>query len=191
MSAFKLPPEAAERLWLHYQELRRWNPTLSLIGPGTGEEVVERHYGEALAGLGLILPAARVAVDVGSGAGFPGLVLAACRSDLEVTLVESNAKKWAFLEAACRRAALPSRCLNARVEIPLPEGLPATMDLLTARALKLDAIVEALGPRLSPEARILFWAGGEGFSSPPGWRISRQQPLTGSARRRIVELERS
>jgi 16S rRNA (guanine527-N7)-methyltransferase len=188
---FTLPPEAGERLWLHYEELRRWNPTLSLIGPGTSEDVVERHYGEAIAGLELIEAAGKTLVDVGSGAGFPGFVLAACRADLEVTLVESNARKWAFLQAACRRAALSVRCLNARVAIPLAEGLPATMDLLTARALKLDAIVRALEPRLGPGARILFWAGGDPFTAPRGWQISRQRALAGSARRRIVELERA
>ena len=181
---------AAEKLWLHYRELRRWNPTLSLVGPGTAGEVVERHYGEALGGLALVPPGARNAVDVGSGAGFPGFVVAACRPDIEVTLVEANARKWAFLEAACRRAALPCRCLNARVQTPLPEGLPEVMDLLTARALKLDAIVAALEPRLGKQGRIVFWGGGEGFSAPRGWRIARQISVAGSLRRRTLELVR-
>jgi 16S rRNA (guanine527-N7)-methyltransferase len=178
-------------LWAHYQELCRWNPTLSLIGRGTGNDLVERHYGEALAGLPLLREEARVVVDVGSGAGFPGFVLAAGRPNLDMTLVESNARKWAFLEAARRRAALPCRCLNARVAVPLPEELPGTMDLLTARALKLDGIVEALEPRLGPAARILFWAGGEEhFGAPRGWRVEREVPLAGSTQRRIVELGR-
>ena len=185
-----LPGEAADRLWAHYEEMRRWNPTLSLVGPGTRDEVVERHYGEALAGLALVGQEAAEAVDVGSGAGFPGWVLAACLPGLRVTLVESNARKWAFLEAVRRRAALPCRCLNARVATPLPEGLPATMDLLTARALKLDPIAEALEPRLAPGARIVFWAGGETFATPRGWRLARQVPVPGSASRRIVELVR-
>jgi 16S rRNA (guanine527-N7)-methyltransferase len=74
----ELPRPAQEALWMHFQELRRWNPTVSLIGPGTALEVVERHYGEALAGLGLLPLDARTLLDVGSGAGFPGFVLAAC-----------------------------------------------------------------------------------------------------------------
>jgi len=191
-SPVQLDEGARERLWCHYQELERWNPVLSLVGPGTGESIVERHYGEALAGVALIPPGGRVLVDVGSGAGFPGFVLAAARSDLEVTLVESNARKWAFLEAARRRAALPCRCLNARVATPLPEDLPLAMDLLTARALKLEPIVEALESRLVADARILFWAGREDrFGAPRGWRIRREVPLTGSSHRRIVELGRA
>lgn len=186
-----LSDAAREQLWRHYQELSRWNRTLSLIGPGTGDEVVERHYGEALAGLELVPPSARFAVDVGSGAGFPGLVLAVAKPEIEMTLVEANSRKWAFLQAACRRAALPCRCLNARVEAPLPEDLPPAMDLLTARALRLDGIVEALESHLRPEARILFWAGGdERFQAPSGWQIRREVPLANSTRRRIVELGR-
>ena len=60
---------ALDRLWLHYQELRRWNPTLSLVGPGTAGEIVERHYGEALAALPLLRPGPQVVIDAGSGAG--------------------------------------------------------------------------------------------------------------------------
>ena len=191
-SQVQLDEGARERLWCHYQELERWNPVLSLVGPGTAEAIVERHYGEALAGVGLVPSGARVLVDVGSGAGFPGFVLAAARPDLDVTLVESNARKWAFLEAARRRAALPCRCLNVRVATPLPEDLPLTMDLLTARALKLEPIVEALESRLVASARILFWAGGDDrFGVPRGWRICREVPLAGSSHRRIVELGRA
>jgi 16S rRNA (guanine527-N7)-methyltransferase len=191
VSPASLSAAGREQLWRHYQELNRWNRTLSLIGPGTGDEVVERHYGEALAGLELVPASARIAVDVGSGAGFPGLVLAAANPDLEMTLVEANSRKWAFLEAACRRAALPCRCLNVRVEAPLPKDLPPAMDLLTARALRLDGIVEALEPRLRRDARILFWAGGdERFQAPNGWEVRREVPLARSTRRRIVELGR-
>jgi 16S rRNA G527 N7-methylase RsmG len=108
-----------------------------------------------------------------------------------MTLVEANSRKWAFLEAACRRAALPCRCLNARVEAPLPEDLPPAMDLLTARALRLDGIVEALESRLRRDATVLFWAGGdERFKVPSGWQVRREVPLARSTRRRIVELGR-
>lgn len=191
LRAEELSPASQEVLWTHFQELRRWNPKISLIGPGTAQEAVERHYGEALTGLDLLPPGAHVVLDVGSGAGFPGFVLAACRTDLSVTLVESNARKWAFLEAVCRRAALPCPCLNVRVEIPLPEGLPPTMDVLTARALKVDAIVAALDQRLSAGARLLLWVGGDAFSPPRGWRLAHEKALVGSTQRRIVALSRA
>ena len=86
-------PEVLDRLLAHYQELRRWNPSLSLVGPAAAADVVERHYAEALSGLPLIPAGARVLVDVGSGAGFPGFVLAAARPELEVTLVEPRQRR--------------------------------------------------------------------------------------------------
>src|SRR5947209_4043348 len=109
-----LAPAVTAALHAHYLELARWNRTLSLIGPGTAGEIVERHYGESLAALPLV-PEEGELVDLGSGAGFPGLVIAAARPRLAVTLVEARERKWAFLQAAARRAALPCRCLNARV----------------------------------------------------------------------------
>ena len=175
-------------LHAHYQELRRWNPTLSLIGPGTTDEVVERHYGESLAALPLLPLAAAVLVDVGSGAGFPGLVLAAARPNLAVTLVEAQERKWAFLEAACRRAALPCRCLNARVAAPLPTDFPAVIDLVTARAIAPEALAPLL-ERLAPTGRVLLWT----TSNPElgGLAAGRTLALPGSERRQIVELRRS
>src|SRR5258708_35932431 len=104
--------EVMAALYAHYLELARWNERLGLIGRGTVDEVLVRHYGEALGALPLIPPATRRAVDLGSGAGFPGLVLAAARPDLEMTLVEARERKWSFLVAAARKACVPCPCLN-------------------------------------------------------------------------------
>ena len=54
-----------------------------------------------------------------------------------MTLVEARERKWAFLAAAARRAALPCRCLDVRVQLPLPTGLPESIDVITSRALRL------------------------------------------------------
>src|ERR1700686_3609575 len=121
-------------LYVHYLELARWNERLGLIGAGTAEEVLVRHYGEALAALPLIPPSARRGVDLGSGGGFPGLVLA----------------------AAARKASLPCRCLNVRVASPLPDGLPESFDLVTVRALRLETdVLDAFARRLTPGGFVL------------------------------------
>src|SRR5262245_62172854 len=117
-----LSGRTVDALHAHYQELSLWNRRMSLIGPGTAREIVARHYGESLAALPLLPADSRVGLDLGSGAGFPGLVLAAARPGLEVTLVEAREKKWAFLLAAIRRASLPCTALNVRVGSPLPAG---------------------------------------------------------------------
>jgi 16S rRNA (guanine527-N7)-methyltransferase len=186
-----LDDRALAALHAHYQELSVWNRRLSLIGPGTLTEVLERHYGESLAALPLVPRGARFGVDVGSGAGFPGLVLAAARPGLEMTLVEARERKWAFLSAAARKAALPCRCLNARVSVPLPAGLPASLDLVTARALKLDPdALGALAERLGPDGRILLWVGEEDPALPAALEPGRSVRIPGSQRRRILELRR-
>lgn len=185
-----LPEATIAALHRHYAELRRWNPRLSLIGPGTAAEVLARHYGESLAALPLLPPGPATLVDVGSGAGFPGLVLAAARPDLRVTLVEPRQRKWAFLSAAVRAAGLSCSCLDARVERPLPAGLLEPIDLITSRAVKLPPVVlEALADR-SPRLRFLFWCGAEDPPLPSGFAFGSAIPLPGSDRRRIASAER-
>jgi len=188
-SPVPVSPEALQALYAHYQELRRWSPSLSLVGPAAAEDVVERHYAESLEGVPLIPPSARTLVDLGSGAGFPGLVLAAALPRLEVTLVEPRERRWAFLQAAARRAALPCRCLDARVDSPLPPGLPERIDVVTVRALKLPPdVLQALGERLPEGGRILVWAGEADPELLPGLAHGRVRPIAGSRHRRIVEL---
>lgn len=195
LSPAPLHARAVEAMYGHYLELQRWSAHLNLIGRGTAREILERHFGESLAALPLLPPAApatsapRALLDVGSGAGFPGLVLAAARPDLAVTLVEARERKWAFLQAAARHAALPCRCLNARVGVPLPAGLPETIGVVTARALKLEPeVLTALARRLEPGGAFLLWLGAEDPPLPPALRPAREVKLTGTERRRILEL---
>jgi 16S rRNA (guanine(527)-N(7))-methyltransferase RsmG len=191
VSPESLTPAVWASLYAHYLELRRWNERVGLIGPGTADEVLERHYGESLAALPLIPRSARFGVDLGSGAGFPGLVLAAARPRLEVTLVEAREKKWLFLMAAARKAALPCRCLNVRVASPLPHGLPESIDLVTVRALKLEQdVLGALGRRLTPEGSMLLWVGDRDPELPPELSAHSNLRLAGGERRRILELRR-
>lgn len=184
---------AVEALHGHYELLREWGRGMSLIGPGTESEAVERHYGESLAALEWIDPArpARL-LDVGSGAGFPGFVIAAARPRLEVWLAEARQRKWAFLRAAAARASLPCRCLNARVTAALPPEVPEDIDFVTLRAVHLpSAALAALLGRLTPGGAILWWRGADGPDLPAGWAVARQLPLAGSERRRVVEIRRA
>ncbi len=187
-----LDSRAVDALLAHYQELAVWNRRLSLIGPGTAGEILARHYGESLAALSLIPVDACFGLDIGSGAGFPGLVLAAARPGMEMTLVEGREKKWAFLTSAARKAALPCRCLNARVSSPLPAGLPASLDVVTARAIKLDPpVLGALAERLGPNGRILLWVGEEDPDLPPVLAPGDSVKIPGSDHRRILEIRRT
>lgn len=178
-----------DSLYAYYQELGRWNEKLNLIGPGTAGEILARHFGESLAALPSLPAGATSGLDLGSGAGFPGLVLAAARPGLEMTLVEARERKWAFLLSAARRASLSCRCLNVRVRLPLPSGLPESLDVITSRALRLDPQVwGALSRRLVTEGRVLLWVGESDPELPPNLVTRGDIRLAGSDRRRILVL---
>lgn len=178
-----------DRLYAHYQELRRWNPVLSLVGPGTATEPVERHYGEALAALPF-LAGVRTLVDLGSGAGFPGFVLAACRPEIEVLLIEAKERKCAFLAAAARRARLSIRCLNVRVSVPLPPSFPGSVDLYTCRALRLpEDVLAELDERLTPPRRWALWSTPAALSVPQASRIAHTVALDRSSDRALFLIE--
>jgi len=187
----RLSEAVIERLWTHYGELARWNRRLSLIGPGTLKNPVERHYAESLVALELFRPEDRVLVDVGSGAGFPGWVLAAARPELDVTLVEARQRKWSFLSQVSQKAALPCHCLNARVTSVLPEGFPPSVDLVVMRAVRLGGKeLSALVSRLSEAGRFLLWTGESPEMRIEGLEVARSVPIRGSRDRRIVEWVR-
>jgi len=188
-SPVELADEVVEKLWLHYQELVRWNPTVSLVGPGTGDEIVERHYGESLAAVPCLDPRWSVVVDIGSGAGFPGIVLAAAVPKLEVVLVESRERKCVFLETVIRKTALPCHCLGARVGVTPPEGLPPKIDLVTSRGVSLSpSALEDLSGRMKAQGGALFWVGVETPSLPEGWVETGRIELPGSRSRSILQV---
>jgi 16S rRNA G527 N7-methylase RsmG len=113
------------------------------------------------------------------------------RPGFEMTLAEARERKWAFLAAAARKASLPCRCLNVRVQVPLPAGLPESIDVITSRALRLDFETwGALAERLAPEGRILLWVGENNPDLPPDLVASGSVKLAGSERRRILALRR-
>ncbi|MEM7290480.1 MAG: 16S rRNA (guanine(527)-N(7))-methyltransferase RsmG, partial [Pseudomonadota bacterium] len=96
--------ETMDRLDVYVSLLIQWQKKTNLIAPSTLDEIWERHIADSLQILAL-KPDARHWLDLGSGGGFPGLVIAACMAENEkstVTLVESNNKKTAFLRQANR-----------------------------------------------------------------------------------------
>jgi 16S rRNA (guanine527-N7)-methyltransferase len=189
LSPERLPPGCGAALFRHYQELMLWNQRLALMGPEADGVILERHYGEGLAALPLIPRSFRYGLDIGSGAGFPGIVIAAARPGLEMTLAEARERKWSFLATAARKAALPCRCLNVRVASPLPAGIPESLDLVTVRALKLEvAVLADLKRRLSPGGRILLWVGERDPEWPSDLVPAGSLRLAGGLKRRILAL---
>ena len=180
-------------LHAHYRLLVRWNERTSLIGPGTLDVAVDVHYGESLAALPLIPHAGpRTLVDIGSGAGFPGFVLAVARPNLRGVLVEARERKWSFLKAIAAETGIAVECLLGTVDRSLPKGFPGRVDYVSLRALTLPPRAwQALSPSLAERARALIWAGREDPQLPAGSRITRSVAVPGSRWKRILVVERA
>lgn len=120
-------------LQLYHDLLLKWQKAVNLVSPTTIADAWNRHFEDSLQLLELIPVSARRLVDLGSGAGFPGLVLALAKPDLDVHLVESDQKKGTFLLTVSRETGAKNVHVHSeRIESVLP-NLKA--DVVTARAL--------------------------------------------------------
>ena len=116
--------------------LLKWNLKLNLTAIRDPQEIVTRHFGESLFAARQLFPAGdshRSVIDVGSGAGFPGLPLKLWSQNLELTLVESNQRKTTFLREVIRALDLKS----AVVLTERAESVSLRADLVTLRAVEL------------------------------------------------------
>ena len=134
----------------HYDLMMRWNQRMNLTSIRTIEEAVTRHYCESLfVGSQLSLPEGSTLVDVGTGAGFPGIPIAVLHPEFKMSLVESHQRKTVFLREATRQ--LPSvRVLGSRVE-----SMTETFNLLLSRAVEVSALLPLL-PKLAPAAALML-----------------------------------
>ena len=126
--------ETFSRLETYEALLAKWQGTINLVGPGTIPQMWERHFLDSAQIAHLIPEGAKTLFDLGSGAGFPGMVLAILNPALEVHLIESDQRKCAFLSTVSRETKTPVTIHNERIE-SLKEGAFPVPDVITARAL--------------------------------------------------------
>jgi 16S rRNA (guanine527-N7)-methyltransferase len=131
---FGVSRETLERLEAYVALLTQWQETTNLVAPSTIGQIWSRHILDS-AQLFALAPNARTWIDLGSGGGLPGLVLACQLKEVggSIDLVESNTRKAAFLRHVATQLALPARVHGDRIEAVLPRL--ATPDIVTARAL--------------------------------------------------------
>jgi 16S rRNA (guanine527-N7)-methyltransferase len=135
LSLVPVSRETEERFAVYADLLTRWQRIKNLVAPNTLSEVWTRHLADSAQVVSLMPDALRWA-DIGSGAGFPGLVVAimlAGRQGAHVDLVEANSRKCAFLREVARACGAPATVHNDRIEAVLPAL--KSVDVLTARAL--------------------------------------------------------
>ena len=152
---------ATERLKIFVALLAKWNAAINLVSPASLTDVWTRHVADSAQVIDYA-PIRRARwLDMGSGAGFPGVVIALITADtpnpVEMILVESDQRKAAFLSTVSRETGVPMIIQAARIEAVAPQNV----DIVSARALaplvKLCAFAER---HLAPDGAALFLKGG-------------------------------
>lgn len=143
--------------------LRRWQAKINLVASGTLEDVWTRHFADSAQVLAAA-PAVSRWADMGSGAGFPGLITALLlkrQPGAVVHLIESDQRKAAFLRAVSRETAAPAVVHSERIESVMP-ALAGQVEAVSARALApLTRLVELAGEALTQGAIGVFLKGEE------------------------------
>lgn len=151
--------ETLERLRIYADLLKRWQAKMNLVGPGSMADMWRRHFLDSAQLLELVRNARPdlknpLWIDLGSGAGFPGLVLAimgVATGEGEVHLVESNGRKCAFLRQVIRETGVAATVHNSRIE-DLADLQP---DVITSRALaSVEKILDLSAHLLKPKTEI-------------------------------------
>ena len=163
-AALKLTPVSREteaRLDKYVDLLLQWQAKTNLVAPSTLPNLWTRHISDSLQLL-TIAPSARRWVDLGSGGGFPGVVLACAmgdRTDVTVHLIERNAKKAAFLREALRVTDAPGTVILADIGDSV-DSFAGKVDCVTARALApLHQLIGFVEPLIASGAKALFLKG--------------------------------
>ena len=194
-----VPPEAVGKLVAHAGEMLRWNRSIRLTAITSPEKVAGKHILDSLFLLAFCPFPGRI-LDFGSGAGYPGIPLAITLPGSHVVLLESSAKKCAFLSHVRRMLSLSNaEVVQGRVEARNPLSIGRFEHIVTRATLPAAEAVALLQPYFAPGGRFLGMEGpgrkGEAGreerrlpqGAAPGRTIGFELPL-GMGRRKIREI---
>jgi 16S rRNA (guanine527-N7)-methyltransferase len=157
-AALRLTPvsrETAARLDRFVEHLLKWQRVVQLVAPSTLHEIWTRHIADSLQLLPYIDDAKEL-VDVGSGGGFPGLILSIAAPEKKFRLIESDTRKASFLREAARIAEATTEVYTERVE-SAAKRITTDIHMVTARAFApLPKLLDLTSPFLERGARAVF-----------------------------------
>lgn len=159
-SLFNVSRETFEKIETYDALLQKWNKAINLVSPKTLNESWHRHFIDSAQIVKVINPNAKIYADLGCGGGFPGLVIAMMRPELDVHLVESDERKGQFMRNVSRETSLQ----NVRIHTHRIEDMPekCTPHVLSARALaSLEGLLDYTYPwaQANPALEMLFMKG--------------------------------
>ena len=166
------------KLRRYYELLRTWNERINLTSLPLADyppHTIDRLLIEPIAASAKVPAGATSWVDLGSGGGSPAVPMAITKPELRLTLTESRGKKAAFLREVVRSLRLGAEVLSGRFE-DLLNSQSGSVDLITARAVRVEDIVELSTHLLSPSGRLLLFASSE-VATPQGLRFIDRAPL--------------
>jgi 16S rRNA (guanine527-N7)-methyltransferase len=152
-------PRLAHQIRLYVDLLLVWNQALSLTAIRQPKEILYRHFGESMFAVHAVPIRAGCLVDVGAGAGFPGLAVKLLVPELKLVIIESNRRKVAFLKEVARRLDLESVEVMAerfeRIELPA-----ASAEYITARAVgNISRLMAWADSALGTGGKLILWLG--------------------------------
>jgi 16S rRNA (guanine527-N7)-methyltransferase len=156
-----MPESQLNNISMYIDILLRWNARINLTAVRDPEEIVTRHFGESLFAARHLFPANHErptgdCIDIGSGAGFPGLAIKLWAPNLHLTLIESNHKKATFLREVARTLTLT----NVDVFAGRAEDFPTQAPLVTLRAVeRFETILPTILRLLAPAGRLALLIG--------------------------------
>ena len=163
MNAIPFQPDLPEKLETYLRLLQEWNERMDLTAVEGEAELMDRHLLDSLTVLKTdLLTGTRDVIDVGTGAGFPGLVLALALPEVRFTLLDSQRKRLNFLETVMKETGAANACLvHARAEDGARmSDLREKFDSACARAVApLNVLSELLLPYVKVGGRMLCWKG--------------------------------
>lgn len=189
----RVPPAAIEAFRAHYKLMLTWNDYAGLTRITAPQAAAQEHYADSLAALPCLFDDLKIAgdvLDVGSGAGFPGLVLAVCDKTRRYFLAERNGKKADFLNAAKRELALFNvEVLN--VDFSDAKRPPGAFAAVLSRATFSDfSWLKTACASLAPGGLAVSYSTSPGAEIPLGAELysSREYRLAGMSKSRFIHL---
>lgn len=164
-SVFDVSRETIDRLAAYESLLRKWNARINLVSASSLDSIWQRHFADSAQLFALAGVKSGLWADLGSGAGFPGLVIAIMAResapDLQTTLVESNLRKCAFLQSVATELAPGTTILSQRAE----DLSPLNANIISARALApLESLLPLAERHLAKTGKCLFLKGAQAES---------------------------